>query len=64
MKPMTADVDQPADGRMLPPIEHHTDDLIQRADCRQRNEHTERPFESTHGDMITRDRCRKQTGTS
>jgi hypothetical protein len=64
MEPMTADVDKPADGRMLFPIEHHPDDLIQRTDCRQRNQQAEKPFESTHGDMITCHGWKKQTGTS
>ena len=34
---------------MLFPVEHHTGDLIQSADGRERDEGAEKPFESTHG---------------
>jgi hypothetical protein len=46
---MAADLDHSAGGRILLPVEHHADDLIQGGDGREGNQRAEEPFESTHG---------------
>jgi hypothetical protein len=44
-----SNVDHLAGGRILLPIEHHADNLVDRADGGEKEDCRDEPFESTHG---------------
>ena len=50
MQPVSADIDHLSGRRVLPSVEDHADDLIDRADGGEEEQCCDKPFQPTHDD--------------